>query len=121
MIIELKDPVFKRISLIVSRENTKAYLIGGYVRDTLMGRPSKDIDIVVLGSGIDLAKRLANEIGKPSISFNKEFRGARAQRRTTSTGLPNRRVSNARFKTLCDWQPSFPSYREGYADILRKG
>jgi nucleoside-diphosphate-sugar epimerase len=64
---------------------------------------------------------LANELGKPSIPFNKEFRGARAQRRTTSTGLPNRRVSNARIKKLLDWQPAFPSFREGYADILKKG
>ncbi len=63
---------------------------------------------------------LANELDKPSIPFNKDFRGARAQRRTTSTGLPNRRVSNARLKTLFNFQPSFPSFREGYADILGK-
>jgi nucleoside-diphosphate-sugar epimerase len=63
---------------------------------------------------------LAGELGKPTISFNKEFQGSRAKRRTTSTGLPNRRVSIAQFKALCHWQPGFPSYREGYADILGK-
>jgi len=40
------------------------YVIGGYVRDLLLQRPSKDIDIVVVGSGIDLAKSLARRIGK---------------------------------------------------------
>ena len=40
-----------------------AYVIGGYVRDALLNRPSKDVDIVVVGSGIDLARRVAKEIG----------------------------------------------------------
>jgi len=39
-----------------------AYVVGGYVRDVIMGRESMDIDIVVVGSGIELAKRFANKI-----------------------------------------------------------
>ena len=44
--------------------NLPCYVIGGYVRDLLLKRPSKDIDIVVVGSGIDLAKAVAKKIGK---------------------------------------------------------
>ncbi|MBR1631498.1 MAG: HD domain-containing protein [Paludibacteraceae bacterium] len=44
--------------------NTECYVIGGYVRDMLLHRPSKDIDIVTVGSGIDLARAVAKRIGK---------------------------------------------------------
>jgi len=51
-----------------------AYVIGGYVRDALLNRPSKDVDIVVVGSGIDLARRVAKEIGeKTRVSVFKNF------------------------------------------------
>lgn len=42
----------------------RAFVIGGWVRDVLLKRDSKDIDIVVVGSGIDLAKRVAEKTGK---------------------------------------------------------
>lgn len=42
-----------------------AYLVGGYVRDRLLGRPTKDLDIVCIGSGIDLAEKVASSL-KPS-------------------------------------------------------
>ncbi len=58
----LNDPVFKTIAGIISRKNLEAYVIGGYVRDCLLSRPNKDIDIVVLGSGIDLAREVSREL-----------------------------------------------------------
>jgi poly(A) polymerase len=64
MIIPLDNKIFPIISEIVSEQNLPCYVIGGYVRDLLLQRPSKDIDIVVVGSGIDLAKLLARRIGK---------------------------------------------------------
>ncbi|MCK4638474.1 MAG: tRNA nucleotidyltransferase, partial [Bacteroidales bacterium] len=42
----------------------QVFVIGGFVRDLLLNKPSKDIDIVVLGSGIELAKKVAKKIGK---------------------------------------------------------
>lgn len=64
MIIPLDNKIFPIIREIVSEQKLPCYLIGGYVRDLLLQRPSKDIDIVVVGSGIDLAKSLARRIGK---------------------------------------------------------
>lgn len=66
--------VFKNVSDIVSVSNQQAYVIGGYVRDMILDRPSKDIDIVVEGSGISLAKNVAKRIN-PSIhvSYFKSF------------------------------------------------
>ncbi len=56
-------PILYRISQVVRESEVRAYVIGGYVRDLLLGRPSKDLDIVVVGSGIDLAKKVQSELG----------------------------------------------------------
>lgn len=70
----LKHPIFKIISSIVSQRNLKAYVIGGYVRDLFLNRPSKDIDVVVLGSGIALAKEVARNLKPvPKVSVFKNF------------------------------------------------
>lgn len=54
--------------------NYKAYVVGGYVRDRLLGRPSKDMDIVCVGSGIELAKQLASKMRPiPNIVVYKRF------------------------------------------------
>ncbi len=55
----LSHPVFKVASQIIAEEGLEAYVIGGYVRDHLLGRPCKDFDIVVVGNGLELAKRKA--------------------------------------------------------------
>jgi poly(A) polymerase len=69
MNIFLDDRIFEIISRVAARENFKAYVIGGYVRDHIMGRnhPDKDIDIVVLGDGAEMARAVAREIS-PDIS-----------------------------------------------------
>ncbi|OQX75863.1 MAG: tRNA nucleotidyltransferase [Bacteroidetes bacterium 4484_249] len=58
----VKKPVFKLIAEAARDLDFPAYVVGGYVRDVIMGRESMDIDIVVVGSGIELAKRFANKI-----------------------------------------------------------
>jgi poly(A) polymerase len=75
----LNVPVFRTISDIAAEENVKAYVIGGFVRDCLLGRPSKDIDIVVLGSGIDFAGKVAARAGKRKLSVFKSFGTAMLQ------------------------------------------
>lgn len=51
----LTHPIFKIIAKIASQQKVDAYVIGGFVRDIFLERPSKDVDIVVLGNGPDFA------------------------------------------------------------------
>ena len=70
----LNDPIFNIISQVGKEENTLVFVIGGFVRDTLLKRPSKDIDIVALGSGINIAEKVAKKIGpKVKVSVFKNF------------------------------------------------
>lgn len=69
----LKHPVFKVVSALAQELNVEAYVIGGYVRDLLLNRPSKDIDIVVIGNGIDLAERTAEKMGNLRVNVFKTF------------------------------------------------
>jgi len=69
----LKHPIFSIISEIVSQENLESYVIGGFVRDIFLQRGSKDIDVVVIGSGIELAQKVAAKAGKPKVSIFKNF------------------------------------------------
>ena len=69
----LKHPVFKVASQIVTEQNLEAYVIGGFVRDLILERPSKDIDIVVVGSGLDLAKLCADKLRVKKVSFFPNF------------------------------------------------
>ncbi|MDG2440885.1 MAG: HD domain-containing protein, partial [Crocinitomicaceae bacterium] len=69
----LTHPVFKVASQIVTENGSEAYVIGGYVRDLILGRPSKDIDIVVVGNGLDLAEACAEKLRVKKVSFFKNF------------------------------------------------
>ncbi len=73
MELPLKHPIFKTLATIVAEQDTEAYVIGGYVRDLLLGRPSQDIDIVVHGSGIGLAEAAARRLGNLPVSVFKNF------------------------------------------------
>jgi poly(A) polymerase len=63
------DRIFEIVARVADKEMTEAYVIGGYVRDHIMGRehPDKDIDIVVLGDGPAMARAVAKEIS-PDIN-----------------------------------------------------
>lgn len=69
----LQHTIFKKLSIIADQLNLETYVIGGFVRDIILERPSKDIDIVCVGSGIDLAKALAKELGVKQVSVFKNF------------------------------------------------
>ena len=60
----LQDKIFKIISEAADELQQECYVIGGFVRDIFLQRPSKDIDIVVVGSGIELAEKVALKLGK---------------------------------------------------------
>lgn len=70
----LQQDIFKLISQCANQLNVDAYAIGGYVRDLFLKRESKDIDIVTIGKGIDLAESLHNHLGEESnLSTFKNF------------------------------------------------
>ncbi|MBK7732579.1 MAG: HD domain-containing protein [Bacteroidales bacterium] len=60
------DRIFEVVAGVADRENVEAYVIGGFVRDHIMGRvnPERDIDIVVLGDGPAMARAVAREISR---------------------------------------------------------
>lgn len=61
---KLQHPIFNIISEVAGEYNKDCYVIGGFVRDIFLQRPSKDIDVVVVGSGIELAGLVAARLGK---------------------------------------------------------
>ena len=71
----LKDPIFLIITEAANELSVDCYVIGGFVRDYLLKRGiPKDIDVVAVGSGIELAKKVASKLeGKPKISIFKNF------------------------------------------------
>lgn len=62
--IQLEGKIFKTLSEVADALGMECYVIGGYVRDLLLDRESKDIDIVVVGSGIKMAEAVAKVLGK---------------------------------------------------------
>ena len=88
----LKHPLFSIISKLAGEQNLQVYAIGGFVRDIFLNRPSKDIDIVIIGNGILFAESVAKKLkvklsvfknfGTASLKYNDlelEFVGARKE------------------------------------------
>lgn len=71
----LENPVFNTVSQATSNLGLESYVIGGFVRDYIMKRgTAKDIDIVAIGSGIELAQEVSNLLpGKPKVSVFKTY------------------------------------------------
>ena len=69
----LTHPIFHVLAEIAEENNIETYVIGGYVRDLLLHRPSQDIDIVVQGNGIALAEATAKKLGHLKVSVFKNF------------------------------------------------
>lgn len=60
----IDQPIFRLVGSTADELGLEAYVVGGYVRDLMLHRPSKDIDIVTVGKGIDLARAVAKKLGK---------------------------------------------------------
>ena len=98
----LSHPIFRHITKVVDRMGVEAYVVGGYVRDHYLGRPSSDIDVVVVGSGVDVAQELGRELGAKVSVFKTygtamlrwrdaevEFVGARKESYTPESRNPH--------------------------------
>jgi poly(A) polymerase len=66
------DPIFGKISEIANQMGVETYIVGGFVRDLILKRPSKDIDIVCVGSGVALAEAIAKNL-KTHVNVFKNF------------------------------------------------
>ena len=103
MILDSSRPVFGVISEEAEKMGVRAYVIGGYVRDMILGRPSKDIDVVVEGDGPALARRVGARTGSNVAIFARfgtamihstegeevEFVGARKESYSKDSRKPN--------------------------------
>lgn len=69
----LTHPIFHILAEIAEENKIETYVIGGYVRDLILHRPSQDIDIVVQGNGITLAEAAAQKLGHLKVSVFKNF------------------------------------------------
>ena len=71
---------FHLISEAADELGVEAYVIGGYVRDIFLHRPSKDIDVVAIGSGIELAKAVARKLGREGLTLMRQVEQKEAER-----------------------------------------
>lgn len=70
----LSDNIFHTISDVCMKSGVKVYVIGGFVRDLILKRPSKDVDVVVLGSGIKIARQVADNLHhQAKVRYFKNF------------------------------------------------
>ena len=101
--IAVAHPLLGVIGGIADRSGIDVYVVGGYVRDVLLGKADRDIDILVMGDGIGFARTVAREIGAgnvvaferfgtariPSEKGTVEFVGARTERYNPSSRNPS--------------------------------
>ena len=78
------QPIFQTISEVADSLGMECYVVGGYVRDLFLQRPSKDIDVVVVGSGIQMAEALGRRLGRGAhVSVFRNFGTAQLKYRDT--------------------------------------
>lgn len=77
--IDIQDPLLRRVGEIADRTSTKAFVVGGFVRDLLLGKQVKDIDIVVLGDGISFGNHVARDLGRSNLVVFENFGTAMLQ------------------------------------------
>ena len=69
--IELTEPILFALADIASTHNVRAWLVGGYVRDQLLGISGNDIDVTVEGSGVEFAKIVAEEFDSYAVIYER--------------------------------------------------
>lgn len=69
----IQHKIFETVSDVGAEEGKSIFVIGGFVRDLILERPSKDIDFVVLGNGLDIAEKVASKLNIKNVSYYKNF------------------------------------------------
>jgi poly(A) polymerase len=99
--IDRVDPIIHVVADVAERERTRVFLVGGYVRDLLLGHPDSDIDFAVEGSGMEFARAVARRVGSHPVLFEQfgtamvpvgdlklEFVGTRVERYEENSRKP---------------------------------
>lgn len=73
MKLEITNKILKKIGAIADERSIEVYVVGGYVRDKLLGKEVTDIDIVVVGSGVEFAQAVASSLKKKKIVIYEKF------------------------------------------------
>ena len=90
------EPIFGKIAETADTLGLECYVVGGYVRDIFLQRPSKDIDVVVVGSGIAMAEALGKHLGRGAhVSVFKNFGDRKSTRLNSSHNVASRMPSSA--------------------------
>ena len=107
----LNQELFHQISEAADRLGVECYVVGGYVRDIFLERPSNDIDVVVVGSGISVAQELKRMLGrKAHLSVFKNFGTAQVKIRRQESGDRSQESGDRRI-LLLQTLPSKVIYR----------
>ncbi|MEM9053434.1 MAG: HD domain-containing protein [Bacteroidota bacterium] len=69
----MEMPIFKMLSTVAEDSGTEAYIIGGFIRDFLISRKVKDLDVVVIGDGIDFANEVSKHLDNQKVKIFKNF------------------------------------------------
>lgn len=77
--IQIKDELLVTVGRIADREGVRAYVVGGYVRDLVLGLSGRDMDVVVLGDGISFGKRVATDLRRGNLVTFPKFGTAMLQ------------------------------------------
>ncbi len=107
--------IFKKIALAAEELGMPCYLIGGFVRDKILGRDTKDIDIVCVGDGIKLAAKVAEKFKpRPEVNYFKNF--GTAQIKIDLTSFENTEKND---KISEPFNTPVPSLKErGWGEVL---
>ena len=71
--ITITHPLLTRMGQIADENGIEAYVVGGYVRDLLLGLGDKDIDILVIGDGVKFAQTVARKFGRDTVVIHEKF------------------------------------------------
>ncbi|MBL7898276.1 MAG: tRNA nucleotidyltransferase, partial [Crocinitomicaceae bacterium] len=70
---KLNHPIFNAVSEVAGTEGKSVFAIGGFVRDLILKRNSKDVDFVVLGDGLEFAEKVASKLEIKKVAYYKNF------------------------------------------------
>lgn len=114
-VIEIQEPLLKRIGAIADNERLKVFVVGGFVRDLMLGKRVTDIDVVVVGDGIEFGQKVARALNRTNLVVYENFGTAMLQLEGSLDGKESPITGSA------GWKLEFVGARkESYSKLSRK-